>query len=264
MLLSCPGYYCLLEIDPACLDYDQYNKAHTWIYSRFLRVPLQNTSPPTDPAAFGTEITMDPASRLFRFHQGNHNIEDYTMDFCELCYLVTFNDVALKDIFRHGLNEPIRSYLPGVKIYWSLEQYIDYALLLSGSPEVTPIPQPAHVMSSKPEASHAKPAKPKPVHTIPTKPKPAHIMSTKPKPVHVMPAKPKPAHAKPAAPGPAHVMAAIPEPGQVTAVLHESSQVIADFPESNQFTADLPESSQVTADLPNSSQVMTDLPNSSQ
>ncbi len=39
-----------------------------------------------------------------------------------------------KDIFRVGLNEPIRSQLPGGKIHWSLERYIDYALLLAGSP----------------------------------------------------------------------------------------------------------------------------------
>ncbi|KAL0146718.1 hypothetical protein M9458_058058, partial [Cirrhinus mrigala] len=80
-----------------------------------------------------SDQTMDPASRLFCLHQGNRCIEDYVVDFCELCHLVNFNDVALKDIFRAGLSDPIRSGLPGGKIHWSLEQYIDYALLLVGS-----------------------------------------------------------------------------------------------------------------------------------
>ncbi|KAL0192160.1 hypothetical protein M9458_010456, partial [Cirrhinus mrigala] len=55
---------------------------------------------------------MDPASRLFRLRQGNRPIEDYVTDFCELCYLVPFNDVALKDIFHYGLDDPIQSCLP--------------------------------------------------------------------------------------------------------------------------------------------------------
>ncbi len=53
-------------------------------------------------------------------------------DFCEVCHLVDFKDVALKDLFRVGLNEIIRFLLPGEKIHWSLEKYIDNALLLAG------------------------------------------------------------------------------------------------------------------------------------
>ncbi len=49
------------------------------------------------------------------------------------CHLVAFNGVVLKDIFRVRLNDLIRPWLPGGKIHWSLEQYIDHALLLSGS-----------------------------------------------------------------------------------------------------------------------------------
>ncbi len=74
--------------------------------------------------------TMNPAlSRLLCLRQGDRAIEDYVEDFCGLCHLVAFNDVALKDIFRFGLNEPLRSQLPGGKIIWSLERYIDFALL---------------------------------------------------------------------------------------------------------------------------------------
>ncbi len=77
---------------------------------------------------------MDPAvSRLLCLRQGDRTIEDYVEDFCGLCHLVDFNDVALKGILRVGLNEPISFWLPGGKINWSLEQYIDHALLLCGS-----------------------------------------------------------------------------------------------------------------------------------
>ncbi|KAL0147810.1 hypothetical protein M9458_056887 [Cirrhinus mrigala] len=170
---------------------------------------------------------MDPASRLFHLRQGNRPVEDYVIDFCELCYLVTFNDVALKDIFRVGLNDPICSCLPGGKIHWSLEQYIDYALRLSGSSFTVGIADeelcnPTVPITSKyfytptimsgivnimPEPSYAMPAKP------------AQDMSTKPQPFHVMPAKPQPAHAMPAAPGPAHAMATLPESAPVMATL---------------------------------------------
>ncbi|KAL0161974.1 hypothetical protein M9458_041370, partial [Cirrhinus mrigala] len=129
--------------------------------------------------------TMDPASCLFRLRQGNRSIEDYIMDFCGL-------DVALKDIFRHGLNEPIHSYLPGVKIHWSLEQYIDHALLLSGSSFTVGI---ADEESCNP--------------TVPITPEHFHSkMAAIPWSVHKMAAISRPAHVMPAAPGPAHEMAA--------------------------------------------------------
>ena len=76
---------------------------------------------------------MNPAVALLNLRQGNLPIESYVAEFCELSHLVDFNDVALKDIFRVGLNEPVCSQLPGGKIHWSLAQYMDYALLLSGS-----------------------------------------------------------------------------------------------------------------------------------
>ncbi len=46
-------------------------------------------------------------------------------DFCELSHRVDFNDVTLKDIFRFDIDKPLRSSLPGGKICWSLERYID-------------------------------------------------------------------------------------------------------------------------------------------
>ncbi len=57
-----------------------------------------------------TTIIMNLAvSRLLCLRQDNRDIEKYGQDFCGLCHLVAFNDVALNDIFRVGLNEPILS-----------------------------------------------------------------------------------------------------------------------------------------------------------
>ncbi|KAI2661020.1 Retrotransposon Gag-like protein 9 [Labeo rohita] len=206
---------------------------------------------------------MDPASRLFR---GNQSIEDYVVDFCGLYYLVAFNDVALKDIFRHGLNEPIRSCLPGRKIHWSLEQYIDFALLLAGSPftvgisdegrcnpAVTPIPQPAHVMSATPEPSHAKPTKPEPVHVMSSKPKPAQVMSAKSKPALITSAKPvctRPAHAMPAHPESVPVMAALPQPAHKTATISKPVHKMAAIPEPVHKMAAIPEPVHKMAAIP--------------
>ncbi|KAI2644749.1 Protein piccolo [Labeo rohita] len=232
------------ETDLASLDYDLYNKAHTRIYSRFRQVPLQNTSPPPDPAAFRTQNTMDPVSRLFYPRQGNLCIEDYVLDFCGLCHLVGFNDVALKDIFRVGLNDPIRSGLLGGKIHWSLEQYVDYALLLAGSsftvgiadegPRDLPVvtkPRPAHAMSAAPGPAHAMPAVPGPAHAMPAVPEPALVTSAKPQsapvmaalpePVHKMAAIPEPVHKMAAIPNPVHKMAAIPRPVHKMAAIHK-------------------------------------------
>ncbi len=55
-----------------------------------------------------TTLIMNPAVSLLRLRQGNGSIEDYDVEFLELSNQVDVNDVALKDIFRVGLNEPIR------------------------------------------------------------------------------------------------------------------------------------------------------------
>ncbi len=44
-------------------------------------------------------LKMNPAVvRLLHLRQGDQAIEEYVQDFCELCHLVAFNDVALKGI----------------------------------------------------------------------------------------------------------------------------------------------------------------------
>ncbi|KAL0194568.1 hypothetical protein M9458_008140, partial [Cirrhinus mrigala] len=225
-----------LVIDLACLDYDL-----------LIKLAIGSYTLPTSPAhyrilclpeiqrLFGIQIIMDPTSRLFRLRQGNRRVEDFVVEFCELCHLVDFNDVALKDIFRVGLNDPIRSWLPGGKIHWSLERYIDHALYLSGStftvgvtdegphdPPVPTKPKPAHAMPVKPKSAKAMSTTPVPPHTTHAKPQPAAAG-----PAHAKPAAAGPAHAKPAAPGPAPVMAARPESAPVMAALLQPAHKMA-------------------------------------
>lgn len=73
---------------------------------------LQNTRPPI----------MNPAISLLLLHQGDRRCVDYVADFCELSQLVDFSDVALTDTFHNGLNEPVRSRMPGGRIKFSLAQ----------------------------------------------------------------------------------------------------------------------------------------------
>ncbi|KAL0159558.1 hypothetical protein M9458_043283, partial [Cirrhinus mrigala] len=196
---------------------------------------------------------MDPVSHLLRLHQGNRPIKDYVVDFCQFCHLVNFNDVALKDIFRAGLTHPIRFGLPGGKIHWSLEKYIDYALLLARSsftvgiadegprnPTVTPTPQPVRVMPAKSKPVQVTSTKPQPAHVTSAKPQPALVKSTKPEPSHAKSVKAKPAHAMPAAPGPAHAMPAAPESAPVMAARPEPEPVMATLPQPAHKMAAIP------------------------
>ncbi|KAL0158885.1 hypothetical protein M9458_046961, partial [Cirrhinus mrigala] len=162
------------------------------------------------------------------------------MDFCELCHLVTFNDVALKDIFWHGLNEPIRCCLPGGKIHWSLEQYIDFALRLDGGPFTVGLADEEHCfpsVSAKPgkfsimsgiiqvtsEPFHAMPAAPGPAHAMPALPESAPVVA-----VREMAAIPKPVHK----------MAATPEPHQSKIITSKSHLAMSATPKANQVMAD--------------------------
>lgn len=76
---------------------------------------LQNTSP----------ITMDPAV-CFCLRQGDHPLEAYVEEFCELCSQVDFNDFALNDFFF--------CLMPDNTPHWTQSKYTDFALLLDGSP----------------------------------------------------------------------------------------------------------------------------------
>ncbi|KAL0194492.1 hypothetical protein M9458_012788, partial [Cirrhinus mrigala] len=172
---------------------------------------------------------MTSNQRLVKLRQGNRPIEQYVLDFCELCHLVDFNESLRKDI---------SSKMPSRHRHWSLIRYIEYALLLARSaftvgiandkpchPPVSATPECLHVMSSiitiMPEPPHAKPAKPEPVQVMSTKPQPAHVTSSAPGPAHTMPAAPGPAPVMAALPESAHKMAAIPEPVHKMAAIPE-------------------------------------------
>ncbi len=152
---------------------------------------------------------MNPEVSLLCLRQGDRAIEDYVADFCELCFQVDFNDVALKGIFRNGLNDFLNYLMPDSKIPVSLEQYIDHALLLSGSSYTVGI---ADEECHYPTVS----ATPEPANVMPDTPRPTHVMPTK-----VMPAMPKPAHVMPAAQGPAYIM---PVKSKFTPVMSTMSQ----------------------------------------
>lgn len=129
-----------------------------------------------NPAVFG----------LLCLRQGNRTIENYVVDFLELSWYVDFNE----DIFCVGLNEPIHSQMPGGKIDFSLAEYIDYALLLSGSSFTAGTMDKESHNSLVPTTS----AKPEDVHVMPAKPEPLHIMATTPESSAKMAATPEPRH----------------------------------------------------------------------
>ncbi|KAL0151201.1 hypothetical protein M9458_053392 [Cirrhinus mrigala] len=234
-------------IDPACLTLICTIKLALGSINAFVESRYRILRHPQIQQLLEHRSTMNPASRLLCLRQGNRAIEEYVEDFCNLCNLVDFNDVALKGIFCNGLKDNLYDLMPDNRCSVTLQEYTDYALLLAGSSFTVGIADkepcnPTVPITSEhfhtptfivmPEPSHAKPAKPKPVHVMSTMPKPAHIMPTKPKPAHVMPAAPGPAHVMPAAPGPAPVMAALPEPAPVMAALPEPAPVMAVLPES--------------------------------
>ncbi|KAI2646613.1 hypothetical protein H4Q32_027638 [Labeo rohita] len=261
---------------------------------KFTRVML-------DGWTFITEYTtanMNPAvSCLICLRQGDRAIEEYVEDFCNLCHLVKFSVAALKGIFCNGFKDNLYDLMPDNRCSATLEQYIDFALSLVGSPftvgtadeecnpTVPTTPNLAHIMSA-PGLAHATPAAhvihayampagPGPAHAMPAAPGPALAMpAALPESAPVMAAIPEPVYKMAAIPEPVHKMAAMPEPVhkmadpliscQVRAALSVPSQVTAVFPEQSQVTAVVPESSQVTAVVPDSSQVTAGLPESSQ
>ncbi len=93
---------------------------------------------------------MHPAVSLLCLRQGNQVIEGYVKNICELCFQVDFNEICLKSIFRNGLNDFLNYLMPDSNIPVSLEQYVDHALLLSGSTYTVGIAEEEHDTSSKP------------------------------------------------------------------------------------------------------------------
>ncbi|KAL0190342.1 hypothetical protein M9458_013040, partial [Cirrhinus mrigala] len=204
-------------------------------------------------------------SRLLCLRQGNRAIEEYVEDFCGLCHLVDFNDIALKELFRYGLDEPICSGLPGGKIHWTLETYIDYALRLSGSPltvgiaeegPCNPTVAPHHNqftshLPSQSLLNHSLLTPCLPLQGLLTpclplqgpltpclplkglltaRPESASVMAALLQPAHKMAAIPEPVHKMAAIPEPVHKMTAIPEPVHKMAAIPKSVHKMAAIP----------------------------------
>ncbi len=96
---------------------------------------LQKTSPQQGFSSFAKEPWpgMNPYVLLLDLKQGSSPIEEYVTQFYEISRKVPSDEVALKDIFRFGLCEPIKSYLPEGKFHCSLKDFMNYALLCAGS-----------------------------------------------------------------------------------------------------------------------------------
>ncbi|KAL0173921.1 hypothetical protein M9458_029889, partial [Cirrhinus mrigala] len=155
-------------------------------------------------------ITMDPASRLVQLRQDNRSIEEYVIDFCELCYLVNFKEnFALLlggSAFTVGITDsgpcepPVFTKPEAVHVMPTTQKLHRTTSAAARPAHITSAAQrPAHVTSTAPRPAHGTSVAPRPAHSIPAHAIPAHAM-----PAHAKPAAPRPAHAKPAAPGPAH------------------------------------------------------------
>ncbi len=96
---------------------------------------LQKTSPKQRSSGFSKEPWpgMEAFNQLLDLKQGSLPIEEYVTRFYEISCKVPFDEVAFKDIFRFGLNEPIKSCLPAGRFDCSLKDFIDFALLCAGS-----------------------------------------------------------------------------------------------------------------------------------
>ncbi|XDV48777.1 hypothetical protein PO909_018149 [Leuciscus waleckii] len=155
-----------------------------------------------------------------------------------------FGDDVLKDMFRHGLDHRIYYRTPGNTPYYTLAQYIDCALLLSGSSftvgfadekprklTVSSKPEPVHVMpplmlatpvltllasaftpelhpvmaAAEPESLHVGPAEPESLHVGPAEPESLRVGPAEPESLHVGPAEPESLHLGPAEPESLHV-----------------------------------------------------------
>ncbi len=97
--------------------------------------PVTEYSAPRGSSGFsnGPWLGMDPFNQLLDLRQGSLSIEKYATQFCVLADKVPFDEVVLKDIFRFGLSEPVKSWLPEGKCNVSLKNCMDYALLCAGS-----------------------------------------------------------------------------------------------------------------------------------
>ncbi len=143
---------------------------------------LQKTSP-----------KMNPAVRMLLLRQGTRSIEEYVAYFLELAPLTQLDEICLMIFFRGGLSEPLGSIMPLHEATWTLEEYSDLALKLSGSPFTVGVAEEENhslIGTSTAETCHKMAADPEP-HNSPAKPESALIIPAKPEFALARPAKPE-------------------------------------------------------------------------
>ncbi len=130
---------------------------------------------------------------MMLIRQGTRSIEEYVADFLELAHLTQLDEICLMIFFRGGLSEPLSSIMPLHEATWTLEEYSDLALKLSGSPFTVGVAEEENhspIGTSTAETCHKMAADPEP-HNSPAKPESALIMPAKPESALARPAKPE-------------------------------------------------------------------------
>ncbi len=168
------------------------------------------------------------------------NVCKHIMVFLCFSRVKILHTAPLKDIFRFGLSEPVKSWLPEGKFNVSLKDFMDYALLCAGSSFTVGVVEEESGTASASE------------------------MEVAPECVHKMAATTTPCSVIAATHKSSQVTADVKEPSQVTADVKEPSQVTADVKEPSQVTADVKKLSQVPADVKKPGQVSADVKKSSQ
>ncbi len=245
------------------------------------RYQFQSLSQPFTKSAFHqSSLTLDPVDQLLGLRQGDWSIEDYVQQFCELVYQVPLYEVLFKDLFQFGLNEPVKSRLPGGEVNVRLRDFMDYALMLCDSPftvgvveeerdaaltpEMTAAPEHAHKMAATAESGRKMAVTTTPRHVRAASHEPSQVPADAKEPSQVPADAKEPSQVPADAKEPSQVPADAKEPSQVPADAKEPSQVPADAKEPSQVPADAKEPSQVPADAKEPSQVPADAKEPSQ
>ncbi|XDV39329.1 hypothetical protein PO909_008585 [Leuciscus waleckii] len=133
---------------------------------------------------------------------------------------------------------------------WTLGQYIEFALRISGSSSsVGPVDEGSHEPTT--------PVEPEFCYTSPYS---RYVLAEFPEPCRFSADLPEPCRFSADLPEPRHFSADLPEPRHFSADLPEPRHFSADLPEPRHFSADLPEPRYVSADRPEPHYVLAEFP----
>ncbi|ROI24877.1 hypothetical protein DPX16_21229 [Anabarilius grahami] len=200
---------------------------------------------------------MDPVNQLLDLRQGELSIEDYIHQFCELSFLVPSDEVILKDIFRFGLNEPLKSWFPEGTLNSTLRDFMDYALMLCGSPfTVEEAPAAAELVPSQISMPSSLVIATSKLSVLPNPVTPSMV------PDHIMVAASDSVSAFEIIPEPHYISVDTLEPCHIPAAMLEPHYVSSDLPEPRLVSADLRDPRLVSVDLPEPLHVLSTIPES--